>query len=286
MKQKNSLFAKVWEQSYNRFGKEWENDLSKKIELLFGPEDNERWAQAVEGYVAFSFDAIKAQSYFEQHGVYPASSYADCLELCYRNPDYMKRRYLPGQYLSHYIWPHHYTMLSHYRQQVLPQLKAAKQFYEVGVGCGMYSATTLTEIPEISGIGVDISDYSLGFTQSVVEAHGFGDRYKIMNHNIYDGAPAGKADLVICQEVLEHIESPQDFIAALGDMVRPGGEAYISAAINAAHTDHIYLYRSPAEVRAQLEAAGWRVKSEHIEQVQSGKDEGRRPTIAAYFCTR
>ena len=67
---------------------------------------------------------------------------------------------------------------------------------------------------------------------------------------------------------------------------RPGGHAYISGAINAAHTDHIYLYRSPDEVRGQLEATGYRVLDAQIESNYPEKPEAFRPTIAGFLCRR
>jgi hypothetical protein len=37
----------------------------------------------------------------------------------------------------------------------------------------------------------------------------------------------------------------------------PGARAFITAALNAAHSDHIYLYRNANEVLAQLIEAGF-----------------------------
>ena len=44
-------------------------------------------------------------------------------------------------------------------------------------------------------------------------------------------------------------------------MVTPGGKLFVTAALNAAHADHIYLYREPAEVVAQVEAVGLQVEN-------------------------
>ena len=199
----------------------------------------------------------------------------------------MKLRYLPGQYLSHYIWPHHQRMLQHYFKELVPQISdEVSLFYEVGVGCGMYSQKTLEALPSARGIGFDISDYALEFTYRVVQSHGMANRYEVRNQDIIEDAPDRKADLIISQEVLEHLEDPETFISALYDVTRNGGWGYITAAINAAHTDHIYLYRSPNEVQEQVEMAGWKVLDVQTAENYPEKPREFRPTIAGFFCKK
>ena len=67
-------------------------------------------------------------------------------------------------------------------------------------------------------------------------------------------------------------------------MVRPGGYAYITAAITAAHSDHIYLYHSPDEARIQIEDAGFTIVSE---ETQGGENYNRiQPKVSCFFCER
>ena len=88
---------------------------------------------------------------------------------------------------------------------------------------------------------------------------------------------------MISQEVLEHLEDPQSFVNGLYRSVRPEGWGYITAAINASHTDHIYHYRSPKEVQEQLEIAAWKVQDIQVEAQYLEKPEHLRPTIAGYL---
>jgi len=281
---KSPIFADLWLKSKNNFGDQWVKEISTNISKVFGDDINDLWDEAVKGYIAFCIDAMKAMNYFEKHGEYKAKSYEECMEACYRNPDYMKLRYLPGQYLSHYIWPHHQRMLQHFVNVVLPKIAGdISTFYEVGVGCGMYSQKTLEALCDAKGVGYDISDYALEFTYRVVDAHKLSDRYNIRNQNIMTDAPEQQADFVISQEVLEHLEDPQGMIDALYEAVVPGGWGYITAAVNAAHTDHIYLYRSPEDVRHQIESAGWKVADTQIEENYLEKPKEIRPTIAGFL---
>ena len=282
-----STYASLWDRSLAQFGEAWEQEISENINKVFGSEPNQRWDEAVDGYAEFCTEALRAQVFFEKHGHYKATNYQEVIKECYHSSDYMEKRYLPGQYLSHSIWPHHQRMLRHFTDVLLPIIaKDVSLFYEVGVGCGLYSQKILQTLPKVRGIGYDISDYALKFTYRVVQAHGLADRYEIRNQDIISKPIEEKADFVISQEVLEHLEDPQAFIHGLFAAVRPGGWAYITAAINAAHTDHIYLYRSADEVREQIETAGWKIQDTQVECNYPEKPVEFRPTIAGFLARK
>lgn len=280
-------YARVWKEADATQDAAWHEDVSNHISKVFGAEPNERWHEAVDGYAEFCTEALRAQVFFEKHGHYKASNYEEVVAACYHDADYMCLRYLPGQYLSHFIWPHHGRMLQHFVNDLLPRIAPdVKLFYEIGVGCGMYSLRTLLALPECRGIGHDISTYATDFTYRVVEAHGQASRYSVSNDDIVSTEPAQKADFVINQEVLEHLERPDLFVQGLLRTVRPGGWGYITAAINAAHTDHIYLYRSPEEVAAHLTAAGWEIVDVQIERNYPEKPLHLQPTVAGFLVRR
>ena len=251
IQQKYPNFAPLWGRAEADGGPGWVQEFSTHTERVFGGSGERGIWEAVDGYAEFCTEAIRSQIFFEKHGRYKASNYNEVLEQCYHSEDYMARRYLPGQFLSHFIWPHHCKMLRGYVDRFIPAAGDIKLFYEVGVGCGMYSLKTLQAKPDSKGVGFDISQYALDFTKRVADVHGVGHRYRIQNQDIIASPPERLADFIISQEVLEHLEDPPAFIRALRNMVRPDGHGYITAAINAGHTDHIYLYRTADEVRRQ-----------------------------------
>lgn len=275
-------YAAVWRNAERDGGGGWIEEFDHHASAVFGTADSTLW-EAVDGYAEFCTDALRAQVFFERNGRYKASSYKQVLAECYESEDYMMRRYLPGQFISHYVWPHHQKMLRGYLDRLLPAIGPLNLFYEVGVGCGMYSLKTLESRPSSKGIGFDISKYSLNFTRRVIEAHGFGERYSIQQRDVIARPVTDLCDLVISQEVLEHLEDPPAFLRALRAMLKPGGHGYITAAINAGHTDHIYLYRTADEVSAQLRDAGFDILDNQVESNYPEKPVELRPTAAGFL---
>jgi 2-polyprenyl-3-methyl-5-hydroxy-6-metoxy-1,4-benzoquinol methylase len=176
-------------------------------------------------------------------------------------------------------------MLCGFRDGMLRRLEQPKLFFEVGVGCGMYSKVLLEHFPDIRGIGFDISPYALKFTKDLVTLFGQGDRYTIEQRDIRHGYHEG-CDFLVCQEVLEHLENPEEFCGWLFNMIKPGGHAYITAAVNAAHSDHIFHFRDPLQLEAMLRAVGFQPMSLQEEFAAGYKPREITPSLAGYLVER
>jgi SAM-dependent methyltransferase len=273
----------LWDRAEEENSDEWLDEFSYHIDMVFGNYADKGLSEAADGYAEFCTEAIRSQLYFERHGTYQASSYQDVLETCYQSEDYMDRRYLPGQFLSHYVWPHHRLMLRGFVNYFIKKIGDIQSFYEVGVGCGMYSLKVLEQFPLSFGKGFDISQYALDFTKRVVDSHGLGKNYSIHNKDIIADPPHEKCNFVVSQEVLEHLEDPLAFVKSLRAITQSGGFGYITAAINAGHTDHIYLYRTAEEVSLQLTEAGWSIIDQQVECNYPEKPTDMRPTVAGFL---
>jgi len=282
MEAKFPNYAPAWTRAGEVFGQGWEREFDDVIRRLLGRDEKE-YQKAVDGYAAFCTDALRSQIFFERNGHFKASSHADVSAECYHNPQFMFESYLPGLLLSHFVWPHHYRMLRWFREQI--SAIHVSTFAEVGTGCGLYSAEALRAFPQARGMGYDISAHALEFTSRVVNALGSAERY---GTNVRDvvAAPAPKVDLMICQEVLEHLEDPAEMCRALFAMTRPRGHAYITAAINAGHVDHIYLYRSIDQVLDHIVAAGFEIVASHSELAYGGKPLELTPCVGGALVRR
>jgi SAM-dependent methyltransferase len=239
----------------------------------------------LDGYAEFCNDSMRSQVYFERTGRYRASNYAEVAQECYHNEEHMTRRYLPGMFVSHFVWPQHYLMQRGFQDLLLPRVANSKLFFEVGVGCGVYSKLTLTNLPQTRGVGFDISQFALDYTGWMLGRFGLRERYELENLDIRHGYHT-PCDFLICQEVLEHLENPAEFCRWLASMVRPGGHAYITAALNAAHSDHIFLFNNPAELEEMLRAAGLQPLHAQEEFAPGFKPRKISPSLAGFFCEK
>ncbi|MBE0558928.1 MAG: class I SAM-dependent methyltransferase, partial [Proteobacteria bacterium] len=158
------------------------------------------------------------------------------------------------------FWPHHYRMGSRYRNEIIPRVRtrSPRLFVEVGTGSAMYTLLTMSALPDVRGIGYDISPHSITFGRRVAKAFGFSDRFTFVEQDAFANPPEDKADYVVSQEVLEHLEDPLTFCKNLHRILKDDGYAYITAAVTAAHSDHIYLFKTPEELLSMLEGAGFR----------------------------
>ena len=282
------FFSDIWKRSREEFGPAWVEEITDNVLRLFGIEENREWEAVLQGYAEFALDAMRNQKYFEANGRYRWSTLREIQTHYYDNEDHMMRNYLPGMYLSHYLWPHHFKLLTFFRIEVLPTfVRPPILFCDVGIGTGMYSREVLRAFPRIRGKGFDISQYSVAFTRKLLQAYGVLDRYEFVIGDIFSAElPLQIADLVVSQEVLEHLEDPERFCRILYELTSDGGKAYITAAVNAGHSDHIYLFRSPEDVQAMLMKVGWRIVKSRAENAYQGKPVAITPCVAAFFCER
>jgi hypothetical protein len=113
---------------------QWREELVSDLERLFGDVQGEGFYKALTGYVEFSIDAAKNQEFFLKRGHYKAAKFSEVKRDLLDNADHMLGNYLPGMFVSHYFWPHHYRMGRRYRSEIIPRVRdrSPRLFVEVG----------------------------------------------------------------------------------------------------------------------------------------------------------
>lgn len=252
--------AGIVDRSIRTFGELWATDF-ERIAAAFLP-DQKAVEEAAKGYAAFTIHCMRLQAAFERERQYKTKTYEQASAEVYFNERHMLQEYLPALLISHFLWPHHYRQLQFFCSAFLSAMRVAgaRSFAEIGIGTGLYSGFLLCNLPSIHGIGFDISPSAKQFTEKLVASLGCSARYRTELRDITVTPVEEKIDWLVCVEVLEHLEDPVTFLKGLRRNMATGARAFITAAINAAHTDHIYLYRNVEAVEAHLLAAGFTIE--------------------------
>ena len=265
------------------FGVRWADEFELVISALFPTP--EAVAAAAKGYAGFAMQSMRLQAAFESERQYKAKTYDQAADEVYFNEQHMMGEYLPGLLLSHFLWPHHYRQLRFFEDAFVDAMRVAgaSSFIEVGIGTGLYSGVLLRRLPQVRGTGFDISPFSQRFTEFQVDALGVGDRYEVQLRDVTVEPTEPRADWLVCVEVLEHLEDPVAFLRGLRATMAPGAKAFITAAVNAAHADHIYLYRTADDVLDQLLEAGFTLEQSFAGAAYAPPAPGVPVPLAAAF---
>ena len=282
LREKFRFFKGVVERSAVAFGPEWSAEFERTIERLF--PTSEALAKAADGYAFFVMDLLRRQRQFEKDREYPAKTYAEAAAEVYMDEAYMLAEYLPGLLVSHFLWPHHQQHGAFFDSAFVSQMRLRDEvrFVEVGIGTGLYSRRVLERVPHATGQGFDISPASRRFADAHVRAFGLEDRYEVLLRDVV-ADPMDPCEWIVCIEVLEHLEDPVTFLRALRGSLAPGGKAFITAALNAAHVDHIYLYETVEDVLENLRDAGFDLEQGFIANAHRPAKPGAPvPAVAAF----
>lgn len=121
------------------------------------------------------------------------------------------------------------------------------------VGCGSKPYRSLFEVDEYVGLDID---------NEVSRKRGVADNY-------YDGTefpfPAASYNVVLCNQVLEHVFNPDDFLREISRVLRPGGLLLLSVPFVWDEHEQPYDYArySSFGLRALLEKQGFRILQHH-----------------------
>lgn len=277
------LFRDAVERTAREFGATWIEDFEETLAHVC--PTSEALSHAAKGYALFAIDHLRRQRQFERDRQYAVTSYAEAAQQVYLDEEYMRVRYLPGMLVAHFLWLHEYQHMRFFDHAFVSQIELRPETVvaEAGVGSGVYSRRVLQRVPAARGVGYDISPSSSAFAEDHMRAFGVEDRYQGVLADVMAGE-LQPADWLICVEVLEHLEDPVAWLSRLREALVPGGRAFITAALNAAQLDHIYLYENSEQVIGHLGAAGFAVEQGFLANAHKPRTRDTPvPAVAAFI---
>lgn len=221
----------------------------------------------LDAFARFSSDVILEQARYEASGRYASTSFAECQAAVYDQPDVMDE-YLWGIFLTNFLWAHHFELCLFYERAFLSRLRDraragtddVPRIVEIAPGHGGWGVWALTEHPDASLTGYDISASSVTIATRMAAAAGVGTRAAYQQQNALALDPAtASGNALVCCFVVEHLEDPDGLFAAFERLLEPEGIGFVTGALTAAQIDHIYEFRYESELVTLCEKHGLRV---------------------------
>jgi len=101
-----------------------------------------------------------------------------------------------------------------------------KKIIDIGCGGGLLSEAMATEGANVTGI--DLSDKALGVAKLHLLESGAKVDYRHIAAETMAAEHPGAFDAVTCLEMLEHVPDPQQTVYACAQLVKPGGDVFLS----------------------------------------------------------
>lgn len=107
----------------------------------------------------------------------------------------------------------------------IAQIKG-KTVLDVGCGGGILGESMTARGAHTTGI--DLSDGVLQAAQNYARSIGSSTRYLKVAVEALARQEPGRYDVVTCMEMLEHVPDPASIVRSIGQLVKPGGDVFIS----------------------------------------------------------
>jgi len=212
--------------------------------------------KVADGYASYTFQVNRSQQAYERRGAYEFSTFAEADAKVYQQDEYMQTYYL-GVFAILFCWSHYVELMEFFLTRFVPRLTHGR-LIEIAPGHGAWGLLAVAHNSHLVLEGWDISPTSLDMAPRMAKGAGMDGRsiYRLgdatqLTHE------AGYFDAAICSFMLEHLEDPAGFLKGLAPALRSGALAYISLALTASQSDHIYEFKMESEGIFLAEAAGF-----------------------------
>lgn len=215
----------------------------------------------IHGYKSFVADVNRSQMRYEKTEKYENSNYEEVYRDVYNNNAFMEN-YFWGVYVTTFAWEHHLKLNKFFTDHFLNRIRNTdSRIIDLGSGSGIWSMLTVSECLCVNTIGVDISKKSVEMAKEFSSVNGFRDRISFVVSDATTYRTKELNDFGISCFLIEHLEDPLSLLRNLNANLKRKGVAFVTAALTAAETDHIFEIKKESELIKLAEDAGFRVLS-------------------------
>jgi 2-polyprenyl-3-methyl-5-hydroxy-6-metoxy-1,4-benzoquinol methylase len=214
-------------------------------------------------YADFTIEQNRHQRAYVRTGVYVCGSHEQANEEVYQNDERM-RSYMIVTILTQFLWPHHLSIFNFFLTEFVEKnTDGATRIIEFAPGHGFFGRKALAVWKKATLTGIDISGEAVEISKGMAAATDVAERTSYLTGNALDWR-GESAERVIAGELLEHLDQPQMLMNSVFNTLVPGGCAFVTAALTAAHMDHVWEFKTSQEVFEMASNAGL-VLQNHLE---------------------
>lgn len=232
--------------------------LARWTKAAFGEEAFEL---AAKGYARYALEVNQLQQSYENSGVFFSGTHDGVVQDVYENPAYM----IPYMWAAVLIYPYWPSMVRHIaflRDRFVKALPADAAILELACGHGVLGLLAIEERSDLRVDGVDLSPAAIGIAERLraVSGHAANSTLKVMDAlDLQQAGEPGRYQGILAAMLAEHLHEPQRLFHTIAHHLHPQGICFFSTAIQSAQKDHVFEFRTEAQVMALAAEADLRV---------------------------
>lgn len=232
--------------------------LARWTESAFGAE---AFDLAARGYARYAMEVNRLQQAYEASGEFSSNTHEEVVQAVYDNPEYM----IPYMWAAVLIYPYWPSMVRHIaflRDRFIRQLPDQAAVLELACGHGALGLLAIEDREDLHVDGVDLSPAAIEIALCLRKASGHSAKSTLKVMDALDlqqaGAPGQYAG-VLAAMLAEHLHEPERLFHTISHHLAPEGICFFSTALESAQKDHVYEFRTEAQVLMMAADAGLRV---------------------------